>query len=457
MRQFATALRFDRALARHARRFAARELLEQVSNRKVVRCDIEDHGRGRDLDLPADCGPRMRILLACAAYPPWGKGGGPAASESIAQALHARGHSVHVITVAGQDSDEIRDGIDVRTLRSLNVHWDYWKKNPLHRKLAWHVLENGNPRALLRMRRAIAEVGPDIVVTVSCENINVATWFAAKMLGVPTVHAVQSHFLLCWRGTMFRDGANCAGQCVSCRCTSLGKRLSSHLVDGVVAESRHMLDLHAEAGYFANAKRKVIPAAIDWPVRRRAPRQPDGTINVGYIGTVTPNKGVETLARAAARLGEQAPIRYLIAGDGPTEYAEKLSAIMPKGSAQFLGWTDPASFYPEIDVLVVPSLWSEPFGRVCIEAFSQCVAVVAARSGALPEIVEDGSSGLTFEAGDDRALANYLRSLAQDRSLLLRLQAGALERAKAYSPQRLALSFEEFLGGLCSANEARAQ
>jgi glycosyltransferase involved in cell wall biosynthesis len=130
---------------------------------------------------------------------------------------------------------------------------------------------------------------------------------------------------------------------------------------------------------------------------------------------------------------------------------------MPKGRAQFLGWTDPGSFYPQIDVLVVPSLWSEPFGRVCIEAFSQGVAVVAARSGALPEIVETGNSGLTFEAGDDHALADCLQNLVQDRSLLLRLQAGALERAKTYSPQRLALSFEEFLGGLCSDREARAE
>jgi hypothetical protein len=118
----------------------------------------------------------MRILLACAAYPPWGKGGGPAASESIARALSARGHTVHVVTVADEDTNEDRDGIAIRTLRSLNVYWDYWKKNPFHRKLAWHALENGNPRALLRMRRAIAAVRPDIVMTISCENINVATW-----------------------------------------------------------------------------------------------------------------------------------------------------------------------------------------------------------------------------------------------------------------------------------------
>ena len=391
---------------------------------------------------------RMRILLACAAYPPWGKGGGPAASESIAQALSARGHSVHVVTVADEDAGEVRDGIDVRTLRSLNVYWNYWKKNPAYKKLAWHALENGNPRAFVRMRREIASVRPDVVVTISCENINVATWLAARTLGIPCAHAIQSHFLLCWRGTMFRDGVNCRHQCLQCQCTSLGKRLLSHLVDGVVAESRHMLDRHAEAGYFARATPKVIPAAIDWPVRRE-PRPPSDRIKVGYIGVVTPNKGVETLARAASRLGEAAPFDYVIAGDGPVDYAEKLSAIFPSGRTRFLGWVDPVGFYPTIDVLVVPSLWDEPFGRVCIEAFSQGVAVVVARSGALPEIVEAGKSGLTFRAGDDRALADCLRMLAQDRGLLARLQAGARERCRCYSPERLGLSFEQFLGGLC--------
>ena len=97
-------------------------------------------------------------------------------------------------------------------------------------------------------------------------------------------------------------------------------------------------------------------------------------------------------------------------------------------------------------MLVVPSLWDEPFGRVCIEAFAHGVPVVAARSGALPEIVEVGKSGLTFRAGDDRGLAGCLRTLAQDRALLARVQAGAIERCRHYSPERLGLAFEEFLG-----------
>jgi glycosyltransferase involved in cell wall biosynthesis len=399
---------------------------------------------------------RMRLLLACAAYPPSGKGGGPAASESIARALSSLGHSVHVVTVANENTNELRDGVTIHTLPSLNVYWNYWKSNPAYKKLAWHALENGNPRAYLRMRREIASVRPDVVMTISCENINVATWLAARAHGVPTAHVVQSHFLLCWRGTMFRGGKNCTRQCLQCGCTSVGKRLMSQLVDGVIAESQHMLDRHAEAGYFVRARQRVIPAAIDWPIHGE-PRPQTERIRIGYIGMVTPNKGVETLARAAAHLGDAAPFDYVIAGDGPEDYAKKLSAIFPEGRARFLGWSDPAVFYPAIDVLVVPSLWDEPFGRVCIEAFAHGVPVVAARSGALPEIVEVGKSGLTFRAGDDRGLAGCLRTLAQDRALLARVQAGAIERCRHYSPERLGLAFEEFLGGISRQSAASPQ
>jgi glycosyltransferase involved in cell wall biosynthesis len=390
--------------------------------------------------------PRMRILLACAAYPPWGKGGGPAASESIARALNEVGHDVHIVTVADKDSSEMRDGIEVRTIESPNVYWNYWVKNPTYKKIAWHALENFNPRAYVRMRNEIARLRPDVVLTISCENINVATWLAAYSLGCPRAHVIQSHFLLCWRGSMFRDGKNCETRCLQCKCTSVGKKLLSHLVDGVVAESQHMLKVHAEAGYFATARQRVIPAAVERAIAHSGPAANRSGLRIGYIGVVTPNKGVETLARAAAVLGPNAPFTYHIAGDGNPAYVQRLEAIFPEGRGTFLGWVNPADFYPQIDVLVVPSLWNEPFGRVCIEAFSHGVPVVVARSGALPEIVQPGKSGMVYEPGDHRALSVCLQQLAESRALLDRLRSGAVERAEYYTPRKLGLSFSEFLG-----------
>jgi len=388
----------------------------------------------------------MRILCAAAAYPPSGKGGGPKASETIAKALRARGHAVRVVTVGDNESLEVRDGVEVKTLRSLNIYWNYWVERSALAKLLWHALENFNPRALFRMRREIAAFRPDIVLTISVENVNVATWIAAWTMGCPTVHAIQSYFLMCWRGSMFSKGRNCERPCLQCKAASLGKKLCSQFVDGVVAEASHSIAKHYEQGYFGHAPAKVIPGAVAAPSLSRTLRPEGGdAIRVGYIGMLTPNKGIGSLGDATALLGENAPFEYRIAGDGKPAFVQDVLAKFPSAKTNYLGWTDAESFYPSIDVLVVPSIWAEPFGYVCIEALSHGVPVIVARSGALPEIIEAQESGLVFEAGDHKALAACLCRLADDRSLLARLRQGALDRAKRYTPEGLGESLELFL------------
>ena len=284
----------------------------------------------------------MRILCAAAAYPPYAEGGGPVASESIAKALCARNHVVRVITVADGESSEWRNGVEIKTLSSLNIYWNYWIKQPPVKKAIWHLLENFNPRAFFRMRREIAEFRPDVVLTLSIENINVATWIAAWLAGCPCVHMVQSYFLMCWRGSMFSKNKNCARRCFQCRVASMGKKLCARSVRGVTAESLHSLNLHYDNGYFRGVKAKVIPAAVNSPVTSTHRDQQVGDIRVGFIGLLTPNKGIATLAQAATLLGNDAPFQYLIAGRGRPEFVQELQALFPSSKTKFLGWTDAA-------------------------------------------------------------------------------------------------------------------
>ncbi len=214
----------------------------------------------------------MRILCVAAAYPPHGKGGGPKASETIAKAIAARGHVVRAITVADDENFEVRDGVQVKTLRTLNLYWNYWKKDrSAVAKLLWHALENFNPRAFLRMRREMKEFRPDLVVTISVENVNVATWIAAWTLGYPTVHAIQSYFLMCWKGTMFSEKSNCERPCLQCKAASIGKKFCSQLVDGVIAEASHTPSLHREQGYSGARRRGSFQApCVDRPAIQRS-------------------------------------------------------------------------------------------------------------------------------------------------------------------------------------------
>jgi glycosyltransferase involved in cell wall biosynthesis len=84
---------------------------------------------------------------------------------------------------------------------------------------------------------------------------------------------------------------------------------------------------------------------------------------------------------------------------------------------EFLGQVDPHAFFRDLDVLVVPSLWSEPFGLVATEAMAHGVPVLAAARGGLKEIVTPGRDGFLFEPSDP---ASFLE-------LFDRIRSGAID------------------------------
>ena len=101
------------------------------------------------------------------------------------------------------------------------------------------------------MRRERAAFRPDLVLTIRVENMwNVPTWVAAWMQGCPSVHVVHSHFLMCWRGTMFANNKSCERRCLQWKVASIGKKICNQLVDGVTAEASHSLAMHRQQDYF---------------------------------------------------------------------------------------------------------------------------------------------------------------------------------------------------------------
>jgi glycosyltransferase involved in cell wall biosynthesis len=391
----------------------------------------------------------MRILMAAAAFPPFMDGGGPVSAMLVAKLLAGAGHELRVLNVADEAKDEVFDGIPVRRLETLNLYWNYRVPRPAWKKAAWHVLENFNPRAYAAMRREIRDFAPDLVLTDSIENVNVATWGAARAAGVPICHILRSTFLLCWKGSMMKGDRNCAGACTSCKATSIGKKAMSRFVDGVVGETDFIIARHTDAGYFPHAERRRIPGVVPKlmaPQPRPAPK--NRPLTVGFIGVHTPMKGPHILAEAARMLASRTDLRFLVAGSGQGDYAASLSSAFPAGTTRFLGWTDPNDFFPEIDVLVVPSLFQEPFGRVIVEAFAHGVPVIGARSGGIAETIDDGLNGLSVPPGDAPALAAAIERLADDRDAVARFSTGALASARRYLPPALAAAYGDLFDRL---------
>jgi glycosyltransferase involved in cell wall biosynthesis len=166
----------------------------------------------------------------------------------------------------------------------------------------------------------------------------------------------------------------------------------------------------------------------------------------GYLGKLTPEKGIELLLDMfGAR--KDGGWELLVAGEGDESYCQELhrryATLEERNAIRFLGWTDPLEFFPQIDVLVVPSLWQEPLPRVILEAYAYGVPVIGSRRGGILELIEDGVTGFLFNPSNPQTLATLIDRLLQDRALSGQLGQSALRRAQEYIPARIASEYQE--------------
>lgn len=388
----------------------------------------------------------MRILMPCAAFPPFIDGGGPISALLLATLLQEEGHEVRVVHVSDEEKFEIYEGIPVQRKTTLNLYWNYYLPRPKWKKLAWHLLENGNPAAFRAMRQEMQAFNPDIVLTDSIENVNVATWAAARSLDIPVAHTIRSAFLLCWKGVMQKRGLPCERQCGSCRITAFGKRQFSQLVDLVVGESQDIIQRHLTEGYFRNALPLRIPGAIPNDIVQEARTYPENRpFRIGFLGVHTPFKGIDVLAKAANQFPDEIPIEFHIAGTGRDEFADHARALFPQAKTKFLGWTKPEEFFPEIDLLAFPSVGREAFGRVAIEAFSHAVPVVGSDLGGISETITPEINGLLVPPKEASALEEALSRIASDPEFYNALSQGARSTANTYAASKIGAAYTDAL------------
>ncbi|MBI5624861.1 MAG: glycosyltransferase family 4 protein [Elusimicrobia bacterium] len=156
--------------------------------------------------------------------------------------------------------------------------------------------------------------------------------------------------------------------------------------------------------------------------------------NVGIVGRLDPVKGHETLIAASGKvLAEFPSSRFLAAGSGTAERDVLLRALAAKaglgGSFEFLGYVPSVDeFISRCRVGVVASTGSEAVSRAALEWMSHGRPVVASRVGCLPDLVEDGVTGLLVPPGEPDALADALLQLFREPGRTLAMGAKARER-----------------------------
>lgn len=336
----------------------------------------------------------MRILLIHNAYQH--RGGEDTVVESEIALLRLHNHEVDTL---------FRSNVDVAGMASLS----------LARTTLW------SDRTQQDLDERIRSFRPDVIHAHNTfPLISPSLYWAAARAGVPVVQTLHNFRLMCLNALFLREGKVCE-DCMGhlpwrgvARACYRGSRAASAVLAGMLTLHRglrtyhHMVARYIALNEFCRGKfiegglpaeRVVVkPNFVDFDAPRSASRA-----GLLFVGRLSSEKGVATLAEAMA-LSPEAALR--VAGEGPEAgLLDGVAGVTRLGS---LPGDTVRQEMSRAAALVVPSIWYENFPRTIVEAFACGLPVIASRIGALAEIVRDCETGLLFEPGNARDLADKL-------------------------------------------------
>ena len=158
---------------------------------------------------------------------------------------------------------------------------------------------------------------------------------------------------------------------------------------------------------------------------------PEGAFVVCSTGRNNPRKGYDVLVEAISRLPADVEAHLVLVGDAIDN--EDLQSQVAQSShperVHFTGYrNDAPAIAAASDVFVLPSTEREGLPRAVIEAMAYAIAPVVTSVGGMPELVEDGMSGLVVPPRDPAALSSAIERLYRDRELVKKLGQAARER-----------------------------
>ena len=358
----------------------------------------------------------MRILLVSEDIPQPQLGGLGKHVLALARELHARGHHVDILGNAKHPIDGLSEQAGPgRFLAVIRGHQRLFKERQLGVFLPWRTALNARP-----VRDAILQhaAGYDVV-----HYHGHMPWLAADLpTSMPFIQSRHDQGGDCMLNTRFThpppadlkpcralDAEACAG-CASARPGPIRRAVTAAAVRGMRLRTAAAYDAHPVLFVsdflrqgFARVtggiqRGDVVHNGLDvaaLALVAAAPALPrEAQVEVFTAGALTPYKGFAALLEALHRQPLRPGVRLTIAGDGPD--MPRLRALAAGLPVRLLGWTDHTQVLRltrSADIVIVPSLWEEPFGGTTLEALAFGQTVLALRRGGTPELAAYAGPG----------------------------------------------------------------
>jgi len=315
-------------------------------------------------------------------------GGAERVIADIVEGLDRKRFEARVWCLArgGETADELLEkGVEVRILGIWSYH---------------------NPLNIIRLSRLLKKEKPDIVHTHGY-FASVIGRLAAKKAGLPIIitHVHSTYWEYKKRHLLIeRYLSRCTHRIICC----------SEAVKNFVTGHEKIKEDKTVVIYNGVDEERFLPLQDPSPARARLGIDRESPV-VGTVSSLTPHKGQKYLIQAAAKIREKYPAtRFLIVGDGPLRQSleEQALGLSLQSSLIFTGARrDIPDLLSLMDIFVLPSSSREGLGIAIIEGMAMEKPTVATDIGGIPEVVQDGETGLLVRPGDSAALAKAIIEL----------------------------------------------
>jgi len=403
----------------------------------------------------------MRVLMVTQFYPPVA-GGQEQHVRNLARALAERGHDVEVVTIAtGTPAGTTLDGaVPVHRVRTTAQRLPQLYSDSARP----HAMPFVDPGFRGAIGRLLADGRFDIV---HAHDWSISSALGpARHTGVPVVLTQHDYSHVCATKRLMRGDEVCAGPapiaCVRCASSwhgpvvgpgvalanAFGRRTRTRRVNAFVPVSSVVATSTKLPG---RSPYVVIPNFIpDDLVLDEAIATPDGPIV--FVGDLSRDKGIKVLLEAHRRLGG---LRHLVLAGRVLEH----TPLDLPDNVELRGLLDHASvmeLMQSASVVAVPSIVPDCCPTVVLEAMAVGRPVVAAASGGIVDMVDDGVTGLLVPPGDPVALATALSAVVSDHDAATAMGRQALERARWFTASavvgRVETLYERLTSGLPPTN-----
>lgn len=369
----------------------------------------------------------MNILIISSFYPPYIGGGAEIMLQIQVQKFLSKGHNVTVLSLSNDKKEKLENDNNFISLRFPipNIYWHLNPKaNNKYKRLVWHIIDIYNLKAKNLIKQYLNDKVFDIAICHNLAGWSISVWSALKSKNIPIIQVIHDYYFLCTNSNMYKNNQPCESQCLICKAFTWPVKKSSSLVNEVVCVSNTVLQQIKQYSLFKNADFHVIYNAKDIPISPPSNQNlwnGEEPLIIGYIGTISPAKGVHNLIKAFRKRTIKAQL--YIAGKFISKEYEKILKAEAKNDPDihFLGYCNSDTFFKQIHIAVFPSIWKEPFGLVAIESCAHSVPCIVPSWGGLHEIIQDNVNGFYCDSKQPDSILKKIETFYYNYNIYQRL------------------------------------